>query len=225
MAANKEDQKTEQSLESIEVSLNKTEQFIENNQKPIMFGALGIIVIIALVWLINSLYIQPRKVDAQKEIFNAQYYFETDSFNLALNGDGQNLGFLQIIDEYGSTPAGHLASYYAGVCYLKLGQFETAKDYFKSFSSDDETLNAFADGLIGDCESELGNNSAAISAYKKAVDSKNKIVAPIYLVKLATAYEIEGQKDKAIKAYQQIKDDYPVSAQANYVDKYLNSVK
>lgn len=225
MAENKENQQAEKNLEKVEVALTRTEQFFENNQKSIALGALAVLAVVALVWIVNSLYVQPRKADAQKEIFNAQYYFETDSFSLALNGDGQSLGFLDIIDQYGSTPAGHLASYYAGVCYMHLGEFEQAKSCFKSFSSDDEILNAFAAGLIGDAESQLGDAKAAISAYRKAADSKNKVAAPIFLMKLGAAYEAEGNAEKAKAAYQEVKDEYPTSVQANYAEKYLNAVK
>ena len=37
---------------------------------------------------------------AQEEMFQAVYYFEKDSLVQALNGDGNNYGFLEIIDEY-----------------------------------------------------------------------------------------------------------------------------
>ena len=223
MSENKE-QQAEKNLENVEVALTKTEQFFENNQRPIAIGALAIIVIVALIWIVNSLYLEPRKADAQREIFNAQYYFEADSFALALNGDGVTPGFINVIDEYGSTPAGKLACYYAGVCNLKLGNYDDAKKYFKSFSSDDETLNAFAEGLIGDAEAQLGNNDAAISAYKKAAATKNKIAAPIFLIKLGSMYEVEGDKAKAKEAYQTVKDEYPMSVQASTADKYINAV-
>ncbi len=225
MAENKAEQEAEKYLKSGEQALTRTEQFLENNQKSIAIGAVAIIALLAIVWIVNSLYVQPRKGEAQKEIFNAQYYFETDSFRLALEGDGQSLGFLDIIDQYGSTPAGNLAGYYAGVCYLHLGDFEQAKNYLKSFSSDDEILNVFAKGLVGDAEAELGNNAAAIAAYQKAANSGNKIASPIFLIKLGALYEAEGNETKAKEAYQQVKDDYPTSAQAVLADKYLGASK
>jgi len=52
-------------------------------------------------------------------MFFAEQYFEKDSLKLAMNGDGTNPGFIQIIDEYGSTKSGNLARYYLGICYLK----------------------------------------------------------------------------------------------------------
>ena len=50
----------------------------------------------------------------------AEIYFEKDSFNLALNGDLNSAGFIDIADDYSSTKTGKLANYYAGICYLNL---------------------------------------------------------------------------------------------------------
>ena len=70
-------------------------------------------------------------------MFQAVYYFEQDSLVKALNGDGNNYGFLEIIDEYGFSEAANLSHYYAGVSYLKLGNYNNAISYLNSFSSSD----------------------------------------------------------------------------------------
>ena len=80
---------------------------------------------------------QPKEVDAQSQIFRAEQYFEKDSFKLAFEGDGDALGFNDIIDEYGVTETANLAHYYAGICYLRLGEYENAIDDLKSFDSND----------------------------------------------------------------------------------------
>lgn len=216
---------TEEGFATVQNSLNRFEQFFEDNQKAIGFGFLAIIVIIGLGWLYKTQISDPNKVEAQGDMFSAQYYFEADSFRLALDGDGINSGFLKVIDEYGSTTAGKLACYYAGVCYLNLGEYENAKKYLGDFSSDDEILNSYAAGLIGDAEVELGNEDAAISQFKKAIAFKNKVTAPVFLEKLGNVLEKQGKADEAIAAYQQIKDEYPMSPIAQGVDKYINSVK
>ncbi|MDZ7774475.1 MAG: hypothetical protein U5L09_02100 [Bacteroidales bacterium] len=64
------------------------------------------------------------KKEATSQIFVAERYFEQDSLQLALNGDGQYPGFVEIADEYGMTKTGNLAHYYAGVSYLKLGEMK-----------------------------------------------------------------------------------------------------
>ncbi|MBQ2321443.1 MAG: tetratricopeptide repeat protein [Bacteroidales bacterium] len=215
---------TEEGFATVQQSLNKFELFFEDHQKGIGIGFLVIIVAIALGWLIKTQYLNPLQDEAQKEIFQAQYYFEADSFNLALNGDGINSGFLKVIDEYSGTKAGQLARYYAGVCYFKLADYDNAKKYLAEFSSDDEVLQTMAIGLIGDAEVELGNDDAAIAQFKKAADKGNKITAPIFLEKLGVMYEKQGKPDDAIAAYTKLKD-YPKSAQAQLAEKLINSVK
>ncbi len=221
----KQSKATEEGFASVQEGLNSFELFFENHQKGIIIGFCALIVVCALGWIFKTQYIEPNKQEAQAEIFQAQYYFEADSFALALNGDGTNAGFLSVIDEYSSTPAGKLACYYAGVCYLNLGEFENAKKYLSDFSSDDEILNTNAIILIGDAEVELGNDDAAVSQFKKAAAKENKVASPVALEKLGNLYEKLGKADEAIAAYQQIKDDYPQSPVAMGIEKYINSVK
>ena len=65
----------------------------------------------------QGFYLEPLEQEAHADMYMAEIYFEKDSFNLALNGDGQYLGFLDIVDEYSLASAGNLANYYAGLCY------------------------------------------------------------------------------------------------------------
>ena len=221
----KQDKVAEEGFASLQNGLNRVEQFFEDNQKPIGIGFLATIVLFALGWLYKTQYVEPQKSEAQAQMFFAQYSFEADSFRLALDGDGLNPGFLTIIDEYSSAPAGNLARYYAGVCYLHLGEYDNAKKYLNDFSSDDQILNSYAVGLIGDAEVELGNEAAAISQFQKAVKFGNKVTAPVCLEKLGNLYEKQGRAEEAVAAYQQIKDDYPMSPIAQGIDKSINSVK
>ncbi|MCR5696657.1 MAG: tetratricopeptide repeat protein [Marinilabiliaceae bacterium] len=223
MSQNKEDQETNKSLENVESALTGAEQFFEKNVKSVTICAIAVLAVIVIIAVVNNFYLKPLKAEAQKEIFNAQYYFEADSFRLALEGDGVNAGFAQIADDYSSTPAGKLANYYAGVCNMRLGNFDEAIRYFKVFSCDDETLNTFAEGLIGDAECELGNSKAAVAAYKKAASNKNEVASPIFLFKLGKLYLREGQKSEAVAAFKQIKDEYPTNQITRDVEKYINA--
>ncbi|WP_439185129.1 tetratricopeptide repeat protein [Carboxylicivirga taeanensis] len=209
------------SFENVESALSKTEHFIEENQNRLSMIALAVIIIVAGYWGIKKFYFLPLEQDAQKQIFYAQQYFEKDSFNLALNGDGQNAGFLEIIEEYGSTKAGNLATYYAGVSNLHLGNYNEAVSYLKDFSADEEMVAATATGALGDAYAELGENDKAIAQYKDASSFDNSLTAPTYLMKLGVMYEAKGEYQKAVEAYKTIKDKYATSAEARQVDKYL----
>ena len=222
MATNKQH---EDSFENVESALTKTEQFIEDNQKLISFAAIALIIIVGGYWAFKKLYMQPLQKEAQETVFQAQQYFQTDSFNLALNGDGMNPGFLEIIDQYGATNIGELAEYYAGACYLNLGDYDSAINYLKGFSTDEPILMSTAQGATGDAYLELGNNEEAIKWYTKASKSENELIAPTYLFKLGLLYEESGQKEQALEMYTKIKVQYKNSSEARQIDKYITRAK
>ncbi|TLX74696.1 tetratricopeptide repeat protein [Labilibacter sediminis] len=216
---------TETSMENVEHALSKSEQFIEDNQKLLTIIMFAVIILVGGYWGIKKLYLLPQATKAQENIFFAQNYFEKDSFNLALNGDGINDGFLAIADEYGMTKPGKLAKYYAGVSYLRLGNFDDAIEYLSDFSCDDDIVNATASGALGDAYLEKGDVDAAISNYIKAGDVENEIIAATYLLKLGLVYEDQKEYGNAIEAYTTIKEDYKNSAEARSIDKYITRAK
>ena len=105
----KAQKKHEDGFEQLEGALTSGEQFIEKNQKMIVNVVLVLIVIVAGYFGYNRFISEPHAQEAANQIFGAQNYFEKDSFNLALNGDGNILGFVEIADKYSSTPTGKLA--------------------------------------------------------------------------------------------------------------------
>jgi tetratricopeptide (TPR) repeat protein len=159
-------------------------------------------------------------------MYVAEQYFEKDSFKLALNGDGANYGFIDIIDEYGFTKAANLAHYYAGISLMKTGQFEEAISHLEKFDADDIMVGSVAMGAIGDCYAELKDIEKAASFYMKAgLRKPNEFTSPIFLKKAAFAYEELKNYDKALKAYEKIKKDYPESQEGKVAEKYITALK
>lgn len=215
----------EENLEHLESALSRSEAFIEKYQNHILI-ALGAVLLIVLGTMGYTKYVvEPKEAAAQTEIFPSELHFEKDSFQLALNGDGSSLGFLSIIDDYGSTPTGNLAKYYAGISYLHLGEYDDALNYLEDFSLKGEQLAPVALGAMGDCYLELDQTEKAISAYKEAAGYKNELTTPIHLQKLGIAYEIIGDAEKAIEVYNEIKLSYPESTEAREIDKYIQRAK
>lgn len=213
---------TENKFSAVEETLSRTEMYIEENQKKLTIIIAAIAVVLAGYMSYNKFVAEPNEYRAQQEIFAAQQYFEKDSFNLALNGDGNYSGFLYIIDAYGSTKTGNLANYYAGISYLRSGDFNNAITYLKDFSSSDLIIAPLALGGIGDAYMELGNTDQAISYYLKAAKkSKNALTAPHYLLKAGIAYEISGNFNKAVETYSELKKDYSESQQGKSIEKYI----
>jgi tetratricopeptide (TPR) repeat protein len=194
--------------EAIATSLGRGENFLKRNAK-VVGGIIGLGVLVIAGILFFQINKANQNETAQGEMFQAVYFYEQDSVDLALNGDGVNPGFLSIIDEYSGTAAANLSHFYTGSIYLSQGEFQKAADHLKKFSSDDFFVQAKAYSLIGDAYMELGNHSEAINFYNKAVNHKtNKYFTPMYLNKLAIAYEEAGQIDNAIKAYERIENEY-----------------
>ncbi len=154
-----------------------------------------IVAIIAFYLSFINFYLKPLEKEAHDDMYMAEMYFEKDSFNLALNGDGQFLGFLDVSNEYNLTNAGNLANYYAGLCYLHTAQYEEAIEYLSNFSSDDIILSTLAFGCIGDAYLELEENSKALKYYEKAVENNdNEFTTPRYLMKQAHILEKRYKK-------------------------------
>ena len=209
-------------FESVENALSKTEHYIEENQKSLTIIILAIIIIIGGYLGYKRFVVAPQENEALAQMWMAEQYFASDSFNLALHGDGNYLGFLNIIDDYSITKSANLAYYYSGICYLHLGQFENAIEYLKKFESKDKMLAPIAYGAIGDAYLELNNMSNALNFYKKAAnDFINNFTTPIYLLKAGFVYEQLGKYDEALKVYKRIESDFPNSAEGRQIEKYI----
>lgn len=216
----------DQNLEGFESALTKSEQFIEDNQKTLTYVALGALIVVSLYLSFNKFIIEPKQQEANQNMFVAEQYFARDSFNLALNGDGNYFGFLDIISDFKMTKASNLSKYYAGVCYLNLGEYEEAINYLKKFNTKDIVIKSVATGAIGDAYAELGELSSAISYYEKAAtNNPNNFSSPIYLSKAAQLHETEGNFKKALSLYEQIKADYPKSQEGRNIDKLIARAK
>jgi len=179
--------------------LSKAEKFVTENRKSLLVIGGTIAALILIYFGYQNFIAGPREKEAAEQMFMAERYFEQDSLAKAINGDGNNLGFEAIVDEYGSTKAGNIAKYYLGFAYLKSSKYEEAAEVLSEFSSNDEVLNALALSGVGDAYTELNNTDEAISYYKKAVKKcKDDFNAPIILMKLGLSYETKGELQKAI---------------------------
>lgn len=216
----------EELIVDVQEVYSKTETFIEDNKKVLSIVILGAIIVIGSYFGYKKLIIAPMEIEAQSDMFMAEKYFEQDSLQLAINGDGLNYGFLDIVDEYSGTKAANLAHYYLGICYRNIGDYEYAIEELKSFSSDDVMISTVAIGAIGDSYMELNDIDEAINYYEKAVShGDNKLTSPIYLFKAGLAYEENQDFEGAKKKYKSIKADYPDSKEAQTIDKYISRVE
>jgi tetratricopeptide (TPR) repeat protein len=222
MAKKKKNTPENDGFKSVESALSRAENFIETNQKAFMYGLGGVLAVVLLVIGYYKFVREPKIQEAWSEAYKAEFYFEQDSFNLALNGDGAYPGFLDIIDDYGRTPMGNAAEYYAGVCYMRLGDFETAIDHLEDFKSKDPMVGAMAINLVGDAHMELGDLDEALEHYLDAAEhADNEFLSPIFLMKAGQTYEMLNNYQEAINVYKRIESEYFDTPQQREVEKYI----
>lgn len=214
-----------ESFEVVDQTLNKSEQFVEDNSKVLSLGLLAVILLVLGYFLYKNYYSEPREVEARNAIYKAEQWFARDSFRLALEGDENFDGFEKLIDDYGSTEAGRVAKLYAGLCHKNLGNIDEAMSYLKSFDVDDELVSPAVVGSIGDCYLQKDDKAKAIDCYKKAASVNNELITPVYLHRAAMVYLSMGKKDDARKLFEEIKSKYSSSSVASDIDKYIAATK
>jgi len=204
-------------FENVEQTLTKTEQFLEKNAKQVGIAIGAVVLVVLAVFAYTTYVVAPNSAEAGKEMSKAIKWFETDSMSLALNGNGDHAGFLDIMDEYSGTPSGNSAHYYAGLAYFSQGSFQDAIEVLDGYSASDVATAAMAKGVIGDAFAELGQMGDAADYYKKAT--------PLFLWKAGLALEAQGEANKAVSLYERIANDYPKSRQAAGIESVISALK
>lgn len=214
-----------QGLKNVEQTLSNTEQYLEQNWK-LLLSVLGVVVILVGIFWLGRLWLNKKNDEAQSQMYQAQRWLEMDSLKLALNGDGNYLGFLDIVKNYKMTTAGNLAKYCAGICYLHLGDYQNAIDFLNKYSKKDKLIGSVAVGAIGDAYVETGDLDKGLAKYIEAADlAKNSFNTPLFLMKAGQIYEMEKKYPDALKMYERIQAEYPESTEGTSIDKYIARVK
>ena len=210
--------------EAVVEAVSKTEQFFEENGKLLSIICAAFVVVCVAVFCWFRFAYQPKVAEAQGQMALAEQTFRTGNYEAALNGDGNNLGFAQIIDDYGKK-AGKSVYFYAGVCELQLGNWEEAIKYLNSYNGKDEILAARAKACIGDAYVGLEDYKKALGYFEEAANTIDNMFAAAYLLKAGATAEKLGETEKALSYYKKVKEQYPQSMEGYDVDKYIGRIE
>jgi len=229
-----EESTTAEVFNTLDEGASRTEEWAVKNQKYIL-GVVGAIALLVLCYLgYNKLVSEPKEKDAMNEMYTAKKYFDdavsgvsSDSlYRMSLDGGEGKYGMLDIINEYGGSPAANLANYYAGMAYLNLRDYQNAVTYLSDFSSDDKMLNPIAKGGIGDAFVQLEQKSDALEYYEKAFKANvNTFTTPLYLMKAARVAIELGENEKALGYLKRIKSEFSASTEATAADILIGKVE
>ena len=228
MAKKKLDPREQERQERVHETVSKTDQFFRENKKTIYGILIALLVIGLAVVAFYKFYYQPKVREATAQMFPAEANFRNAEYDLALNGDGNVLGFSQIIEDFGAK-AGKVVYLYAGICELQLGNYQGALDYLKKYKGDEPILKARALGCMGDAHTGLENYKQALDCFDKAAsvsaDVKDQVFISTYLLKAGVVCEELGDNEKALNYYKTIKDKYPQSIEGYDIDKYISRIE
>ena len=221
----KQEIKQEQLL-NVEEAVSRSEAFINKNKKAIII-AVAAIVLVAVGSLLVSNSVAKREQKAAEALFAGEKYFRNGDYETALNGDAYEFaGFEAVADEHGSTKAGKLAKAYAGLSLAHLGRYEEAIPMLESFKGNDAMVAPSVVAALGNCYAQTGNEAKAAATLVKAAQmADNNLLSAAYLIQAGQIYEKLGKKSDALKAYQEVKDNYYGSFQAMDIEKYIERVK
>lgn len=210
--------------EQVMTTVSGVEEFFKKNQKWIEWGALAVLVVVLGFLAYNRWVAEPARQEAQGQMFQAEQAFRAGDFETALNGDGNVLGFADIISSYGRK-AGKSALLYAGICSLQLDDNEGAIAYLKKYSTRDKIMQGRAWCALGDAYSNLQDYKQALNWYKKAAALEENEYAATYLFKAAIVSEELGDNAGALKLYKEIETKYPQTMEGYDIQKYISRIE
>ena len=210
--------------EQVATTVSGVEEFFKKNQKVIEWVLIAIIVIILGILAYNKWVLAPAKQEAQGQMFPAEQQFRDGNFEAALNGDGNILGFNQIIDQYGKK-GGKSVYFYAGICNLQLGNYQEAIDLLRKYSTKDKVMQGRTLCAIGDAYCNLQYYSNALANYKNAAAVEENAFAATYLLKAGLVCEETGDMDGALKFYKEIETKYPQTLEGYDIQKYIARIE
>jgi len=207
--------------------LHNMQSWWQKNQKVVLIAVVAVVVVIGGWFGYNKYVVEPKEEKANLAIYPAQKYYNKDSFSLALNGDGPHKGVLYIINNFGGTKAANLAKYYAGTCYLHLGDFNNAIKYLADFQTDGKQVQMMAYGALGDAYSSVKKNEEALSSYKKAAETfdSDEANASEYLFRAASLSQLMNKKDEAADLFEQLKNKFPNTVRGREADKFIHAIR
>lgn len=206
-------QKKDQALD-VNETLVKSEAFVIKYKKQLITAIVAIVVVVGGVFAYIYGYSKPREDKAQELLgIVMQKYIMKQDFEHALKGEGKTVGLVSIVDKYGSTDAGNIAKYQAGLCNYNIGKTKEAIKYLEDFDTKgDNTISAQALYTLANCYANDKQLDKAVSTFKDAAKATEiPALCAEYLLQAGLILENQKKNDEALQIYKDIKKKYPTA--------------
>jgi tetratricopeptide (TPR) repeat protein len=198
--------------------------FVEEN-RTLLYGLLAAVVALAIA-IPGYLYYQQQQADAANEMLGQTLpLYEQGRYQEALDGTADRPGLRTIAEQYGGTPAGNLATFYAGDALYQIESYDEALTYFEQYDKDADFLGASAYAAEAAIYENQGDVQRAAEQYEAAATHyESDLTTPRYLLSAGRAYEKAGAYAEAQRVYTTIQDEYGDTPQAQQAERFLARV-
>lgn len=212
--------RSEAAEEAVSTAYVRTRTFVEEYRATLIAAGIGIAVI--FLGVLGYFYWQHAQGQQAAEHLAAILpVYSAGEYQQALAGTGDAMGLEAIAEDFRRTPAGTLASFYAGHAHFQLGQFDEADRYFERYRGDD-MLRASALAGRASAAEERGEHADAARLFERAASTfRSPATAPDYLLSAARNHEAAGNFDGARRAFESVAAEYETSPLATNVPIHL----
>ncbi len=221
------DQQTKAALKQNDAFINTTSHGLEwagKNRRSVIVSSAILLAVILVAVIVGAVY--SKRSEAASVAFGAAM----QAYQTPLAAPGQavppgiktfssiaerskvaNNLFLQVANQYGMTPDGKNARYFAGLTSMEAGQNATAESTFKEVASGwNHDLANLARLSLAQLYRQTGRDQQAIDLYNElTAKPSNSVPAGTAQLQLAELYQSENKPDAARKILAQLKDKDP----------------
>ncbi len=199
--------------------------FFQGKVKYITYGIVAVVVIVLGYFGYQKFVVEPNNKKSAEEIYQGESLIvDAQDWEKAINGNDSTgyVGLAAQAKKLEGTAGGSIAYYDLGIAHMNLGQFEEAMKAFQKVDFSDEILATMTLGAMGDASIEMDKLKDAIDYYDQAYQRrpKNELTAPMYMMKLASAYETDGNFEQAATLYWDLIQNFPNSTYKAQAQKY-----
>lgn len=210
--------------DNLTTAASRGTEFFEDHRNTVIGVIVGL-VLLALAVIGWRTWQDRRSAEGQQLLGAILNEYNAGNYQAALDGTDTAPGLLEIADEYGSTPTGEQATFFAADALYQLGDYDRALEYFEDYDGDGLMAASAIAGRAAIAEQQ-GDNARAAGLYEDAAEEYDSPAStPGYLLDAARAYAAAGDTEAATAALQRVIDDWAGTPEVRTAQTELGEVQ